>query len=128
MALSTDDVLAIQKVAALYNHAVDAGDGPGFAATFVEDGKLINTERVEGRAALSAFAETVPTRLPRPRHILSNVVIDGDGDRATLKGYLQVFAHIGDGAPQPVTTGVYNDTLRREDGEWLFVERVYVAD
>ena len=40
MALATDDILAIQKLVADYNHLVDAGDGEGFAALFVDGGSL----------------------------------------------------------------------------------------
>jgi ketosteroid isomerase-like protein len=129
MALTVEDVLAIQQLAAVYNHTVDAGDGAGFAATFVADGKLITNTEIVGRAALTEFAPTVPQNIPRPRHIITNLVIEGSGDAATLSAYLQIYGHLVDGAPpQIVTSGVYTDTLRREGGSWLFVERHFVAD
>jgi uncharacterized protein (TIGR02246 family) len=129
MALTVEDVLAIQRLASEYNHAVDAGDGAGFAATFVDDGKLITNTEVAGRAALAEFAVTVPQNIPRPRHIVTNLVIDGSGDTATLSAYLQMYARLVDGGPPQIfTSGVYTDTLRREGGSWLFVERHFVAD
>ena len=41
MPLPVEDVLAIQKLLADYNHAIDAGDGDAFAGAFVEDGTLV---------------------------------------------------------------------------------------
>ena len=40
MTLATEDILAIQKLIADYNHIVDAGDGEEFAALFTDDGSL----------------------------------------------------------------------------------------
>ncbi|MGX7678938.1 nuclear transport factor 2 family protein [Jatrophihabitans sp. DSM 45814] len=129
MALPAEDVVAIEQLCARYNHAVDAGDGPGFAATFTEDGVLVVNQRFEGHAALAAFAESVPTRIPRPRHIVSNVLVDGDSNAASAKAYLQLYARTGDGGGlSMISSGVYADSLRRKDGQWLFIERVFAAD
>lgn len=60
------------------------------------------------------------------RHVVTNVVIDVDGDDATSESYLQILS-VG---PQPsvMTTGVYHDRLRRVDGCWRFTERVMEPD
>src|SRR5689334_19264950 len=86
MALATDDILAIQKLIADYNHAVDAGDGPTFAALFVESGSLDSGFNViKGHDELRDFAGMVPSMAPGARHWVSNVSIDGDGDEATAR-------------------------------------------
>jgi uncharacterized protein (TIGR02246 family) len=130
MPLPADDVLAIQKLLADYNHAVDAGDGATFAGLFTEDGSLDSGFGVtEGRAALAEFAAAVPVMVPGTRHLITNLSIDGDGDGATTKVYLQMWATAG-GAPETklVISGIYEDTLRRDGGQWRFATRKLVAD
>jgi uncharacterized protein (TIGR02246 family) len=131
MALATDDILAIQKLIADYNHAVDAGDGPTFAALFVEGGSLDSGFNViKGHDELRDFAGVVPTMAPGARHLVSNVSIDGDGDEATARLYLQVWTTAGGAAETKlVISGRYEDTLKREeDGTWRFVTRKMIPD
>jgi len=130
MPLPVEDVLAIQKLLADYNHAIDFGDPAGFAAMFVADGVLDTGQGpTEGRAALQEFAGALPSLVPGLRHLISNVSIDGDGDAATTKAYLQGWLTAG-GASEAklIITGVYRDTLRREDGAWRFVSRALTPD
>ncbi len=130
MALPTDDVLAIQKLIADYNFAVDDGDGDAFAALFVEEGSLDSGFGVtKGVDALREFGGTVPTMIPGPRHIATNVSIDGDGDTATARLYLQMFGTGGGSAETKlIISGRYEDTLRRENGAWRFVDRKMIPD
>ena len=70
MGLTIDDQLAIQQLAARYNHAIDSGDSTAFAGAFVEDGVLDAGELVvEGHAALEQFGKSFhrSTRAPRSR-------------------------------------------------------------
>jgi hypothetical protein len=79
MALTTEDQLAIQGLAARYNFAVDSGDGEAFAATFVEAGVLdLGPTQIEGRPALQEFAEHFPTTRRSPRHV-SDILSKEDG-------------------------------------------------
>ena len=130
MALATDDILAIQKLVADYNHLVDAGDGEGFAALFVDGGSLdTGFNVVKGTEELRGFADFVPTMAPGARHLVSNVSIDGDGESATTRLYLQMWSTAGGAADTKlVISGVYEDTLRRDDGTWRFVTRKLVVD
>jgi uncharacterized protein (TIGR02246 family) len=129
MGLSVEDFIEIQQLCARYNHAVDHGDGEAFAAMFTEDGTLLAGSTVSGRAALAAFAASVPESLSNPRHIATNIVIAGDAGAATVSAYLQVWARVGaDTAPRLVTSGQYDDRVVAQDGGWLFASRVFTAD
>jgi len=132
MALTVEDRLEITELVARYNHAVDSGDGKAFADTFTDDGALDAAGRViEGRAALASFAERLPKSVRAPRHIASNLLVDGDSDActATLAAYVQMYAL--DGEPprqQVVASGLYDDRLTKVDGRWRFERRVFTAD
>jgi len=130
MALATDDILAIQKLIADYNHVVDQGDGDAFAALFVEGGSLDSGFNViKGRDELRDFAAFVPSMAPGARHLVSNVSIDGDGDDATARLYLQMWSTAGGAAETKlVISGRYEDTLKREGGAWRFVTRKMIPD
>ena len=130
MSLPVEDVLAIQKLLADYNHAIDFGDADGFAGMFVEDGVLDTGHGpTEGRAGLKEFAAALPGMVPGLRHLISNVSIDGSGDTATTKAYLQGWMTAGGaGEAKMIVCGVYRDELRREDGEWRFVSRTMTPD
>lgn len=129
MPLSATDRLDIQDLLARYNHAIDSGDAAGWAATFVADGTFTSGGRTHaGTEALAAFAADFHTRMPGSRHWVNNVVIDGDGDQATLRCYLQLLK-TGNGEPATlVTTARYEDRLRRMDGGWRFVSRSVARD
>jgi uncharacterized protein (TIGR02246 family) len=130
MGLTVEDQLAIQDLAARYNFAIDTGDGDAFAAAFVENGALNAAGQVtEGRPALADYARNFASSVRAPRHVITNVVIDGDGNSATLKAYLQLSIMSGEPAQSTVLAiGGYDDTLSKEDGTWRFVRRTFTMD
>jgi uncharacterized protein (TIGR02246 family) len=130
MGLTVEDQLAIQGLAARYNFAIDTGDGEAFAATFVEGGVLNGAGQVtEGRAALADFARNFAASVRGPRHVVTNMVIDGDGKFATFKAYMQLSIMSGEPAQSTVLAiGGYDDTLSKEDGTWRFVRRSFTLD
>ena len=80
--LSTDDVVAIQQLVARYNFAVDGGDPDAFAGTFTPDGEFgAGGQVMRGHDELRAFVVGRAGIAPR-RHLVSSIVVDGDGDRA----------------------------------------------
>jgi hypothetical protein len=127
MALRVEDVLSIHKLLADYNHAVDRGDGDAFAAMFVDDGSLRRgAEVTKGSDDLRDFARGLP---PGIRHLATNVSIDGDGDDATTRAYLQVWSTKGGAAESRLlVSGIYADTLVRDGDAWRFVTRVLTYD
>jgi uncharacterized protein (TIGR02246 family) len=130
MSLTTEDHVAIQGLAARYNHAIDSGDADGYLATFVEDGVLdAGGMTLEGHAALKDFASTFSSSARAPRHVATNLVIDGDGDHATLKAYVQMYVLSGEPPQQVIgAAGKYDDTLVKQDGTWKFVRRTFTVD
>jgi ketosteroid isomerase-like protein len=128
MPLSTQDQLEILDLAARYSHATDQQDAEALADTFTDDGifQIAGMEPRQGRAAHIAA-----TNAPRPdglvmRHFISNPVIDGEGDAATMKLYVEVKNLAAGGTPMLV--GRYFDELRREDGVWKFARRNVEVD
>jgi uncharacterized protein (TIGR02246 family) len=130
MGLTIDDQLAIQQLAARYNHAIDSGDSAAFAGSFVDDGVLHAGDLlVEGHSALEQFGQTFHTSVRAPRHVATNLVIDGHGDEARLQAYVQMYALLGEPPRQQITaSGKYDDTLVKVDGNWRFVRRTFTTD
>jgi hypothetical protein len=126
------DYEGIRQLIARYNIAIDFGGTGSWADCFTPDGVFICTPedgplggRHEGRDALVAYAATHHelTR-GRARHWNWNLLIDGEGDRATLVCYLAAYAaQTADRPPVLRATGVYHDRLVRHDGTWRFAER-----
>ena len=118
MPLSSEDRLEIMDLAARYNHAIDFGDAGAWAATFTADGTFEMPGRsLSGAAELEAFAKQAQAGT---RHWTNNLLIEGDGDHATLRCYLCLQKN---GSGEPLTTGLYTDELRKVDGRWRFAVR-----
>ena len=125
MPLPIEDVLAIHELVARYAHALDSGDAEAFVATFTPDGVFDNppTHR-EGREQLLLMGGNRAGSVGATRHFMSNVIVEGDGQRATVKAYLMMTRGIG----QEPGIAVYNDDLVKVDGKWLFKIRRVIAD
>ena len=128
MALTTDDVVAIQQLYSLYCIACDDGDGPTFADCYTADGFVeMGRKPTTGHEQLAEFAESVVQRFPGIRHAVTNVYADGDGDEAWGRAYLRTYSAEGESTFQGMT-GRYRDILRRVDGKWRFAERHFTRD
>ena len=77
-------------------------------------------EPTVGREAL---AEIVRRRADGARHVTTNMLIEGDGNAATMRAYLEVLR-----AREVSVTGSYTDTLVKVDGQWLFEHRLFTGD
>ncbi|WP_176921595.1 nuclear transport factor 2 family protein [Pseudonocardia oroxyli] len=130
MPLHTHDIVAVQQIAARYNHALDAGDGDAFAALFLSDGELDTGDIIiKGRARLAEFARSVGERPDHIRHVLTDVLVDGDEKTAYLRAYLRVTVRSDSSGPRTeVSSGSYHCRLEKVDGEWRFAKRTYAAD
>lgn len=131
MALTVEDQLAIQQLYAKYNHAIDSGNGEGWAQTFAEDGVFSSaTGTFTGREQLGGFATGFAQRL-KARHWTNNLVLEGDAGKATGTCYLVLYRLTpGEQPPASIlTTAIYNDELTKgADGQWRFTRRTVTGD
>ena len=132
-----NDRAMIEDLQARYLFAFDWGDAVGYANTFTEDGVLnFGWGEITGRQAIREFLEpgnggdgqsrpsTPEGERPRVgRHIISNIVVKVDGDKATGRAY---WTHMTTGPTGYGTVdffGHYEDDMVKVNGEWLFSKR-----
>ncbi len=65
-----------------------------------------------------------PDGTPRTKHVVTNVVIDVDGDGATSQCAVTVLQQTDAFPLQPIASGWYVDRFERVAGAWHFTERV----
>lgn len=114
----------IRELLARYCFALDDGRYANMAALFTEDGvweTAFGTGR--GRAGIVAQAESISTD-PRPRrvHQTTNIVIDLDGDAATVRSNWMMFVNTLSG-PAISSGGAYEDRVVKVGERWLFQHR-----
>ncbi|MCC6959286.1 MAG: nuclear transport factor 2 family protein [Dehalococcoidia bacterium] len=131
MPLSVEDQLAIQQLYARYNHAIDSGNGAGWAATFTPEGVFVSgSGTFSGTEQLTGFGTAFATRM-KARHWTNNLVLEGDGTSATGACYLGLY-RLTPGEQPPASllvTAIYNDSLvKGADGEWRFTKRTVTSD
>lgn len=109
-----------------YCAAHDSRDIDMLASCFASDVELLG---VKGRDEVVDRYRTGYQQLQfQRRHLLSNVFIVEDGeDEALVQSYITLFL-IKDGALEPHLTGVYRDTVVREDGRWRIRSRQATMD
>ena len=125
---SHDDERAIARLLATYTRCLDDGRFTDLAELFAEDGvlKAMNQE-VSGRSAIEALiASGMEMRAdgrPSSMHVLSNCLIDVDGDDATAESDWVYLRREGEGV-QIALAGRYRDRLARNSrGDWQIVEK-----
>jgi len=129
---SVEERLDINDLFVRYVCALDEGDVDTVVACFAEDGTLASPVAGEhtGRPAIRAFAERFARYRAsgaQLRHVVSNLRIDVDGDRAHAQCYLVVFL-TRDGESRVIPPGRYDCRLTKIGGQWLFAHRVVAHD
>lgn len=131
-----EDRAEIEDLMARYLFAIDYDDWDAYVATFAPDGELefasgTSKGRPAIREAVSRFAQGIgkfyhtedgkPAKL---RHVILQSVIRVEGDHAWARSLWLEMANNG---PQDTmkmgTYGIYEDELRKVDGQWLFAKR-----
>jgi len=125
-----------------YPRALDSSNWKVYASFFAQDGELIvNGVSTKGPAAIEAYFVRPQTRgggdgAPRaaapaaPRvlkHIVSNLSVQLNGDRATAQAYWQTIASTS-GSSTIAGAGHYEDTLKKENGVWKFARRAIISE
>jgi hypothetical protein len=143
------DELALQQVLAHYVRAHDRRDGAAMAALYTPDARVtilynnppdgkpeVIGELVGREAIARATTDVMKPHPPRgwSHNTTSGLLIDIDGDRATVDALFMVFTIIGDAKPAsgwpagawgamgtitPIESGYYTQKLVRVDGQWL---------
>ena len=122
---------AIRELLAEYCFRLDGGDFDGMAALFTEDGTWDTAfGQGTGRPAIAALAQDIRRRAggnrPRAIHLVTNIVISLDGDRAEVRSNWTVVQNSPEGeggGPKIGSGGAYADRLVKQDGRWLFQNR-----
>ena len=127
-----EDRLAINDLFVRYATALDAGDVETIVGCFAEDGALespivgvcTDHDGIREFAARFARLRENGTQL---RHVLSNLAVKLDGDRAHATCYLvTVMTRGGESTLRP--PGRYECELVRLQGNWVFRYRLVVED
>ena len=130
MSVTAEDRIGISDLYARNSWAADVGDVEAYVSTFAADAALDLAKRHQGAAAIRAFAEDARKRdpwLPYSQRLVSQMVVDGDGAKATVRSYL-TRTHRLPGRIRNnclvVWTGYCTDTVVKKDGKWLFQEKI----
>jgi hypothetical protein len=134
-----EDRLAILDMQNRYILAMDFFDADAYAAVFAEDGVLDWARgEVVGRPAIREFMATGTYDLrklnfqpaqtpdgkewpPAVRHLVTNQVIEIDGDTARVISYWMNYSNAADRRKiEWLSYGSWDDELVKIDGEWLF--------
>ncbi len=125
-----EDELAIKRLIMQYAVLLDARDFDGYVNLFAENGVWQNGPVVKhGRGEIRAMLVDIYGE-PEPGYantqsyrIVHNIEVRLDGDRATARSRQLTIMRGEDGAPVPRLSGIYEDELIRENGEWKFLRR-----
>ena len=130
---SITDWFAISNLFIRYATALDRCDVEAVVGCFSEQGALESPilGKFTGPAGVREFAERT-ARLKAEhgaqfRHVVSNLQVDVEGDRARATCYLLDFV-TRDGATELLSPGEYECELSRADGEWRFDYRLVRMD
>jgi hypothetical protein len=118
-----EDKDAIRELMAEYCFRLDEGRYDDMAALFTEDGTWDTAfGKASGRAAIAKLAADIRTPAgadrPRAAHLVTNIVIVLEGERAGVRSNWMVMQNSPDG-PKIGSGGAYRDEIVRRDGRWL---------
>jgi uncharacterized protein (TIGR02246 family) len=126
-----EDRAEIEQLLLNYGRHLDARDFKAYSQLFARDGVWQGgMGTVQGPAAIQTFMEKAIAgpNTAHNFHLLSNFVIDVQGDAATAWSRWQFVAPGPDGRPVVAQAGRYDDELVREDGRWKFKRRIAAND
>jgi uncharacterized protein (TIGR02246 family) len=107
--------------------AIDRKDWDGYADVFAEDGEFeIMGQRRKGREDIVAGPARDLAKYDVLQHIVTNQIVEVDGDRAAGQWYA-IAVHVPDGGDPGVHADVglrYRFTARRDAAGWRFSEVV----
>ena len=133
MSTNFEDWHAINTLLMTYAEQLDLGRNGEVAALFadatyrIEHSGTTDVSEYRGESEVRGFCEQ--TRVyedgtPRTKHVMTNVNIQVDGERATSSSYVTVFQQTDELPLQPIASGRYLDRFERVDEGWRFADRL----
>ena len=128
-----EDWHAIHALLVTYTEHVDAGRLAAAAALFanatyrIERAGAGEVARCRGATEvqeLFSVTRLYPDGTPRTKHVVTNVHIELDGDRASSRCYVTVLQQTDALPLQPIAAGHYVDRFERILGTWRFADRL----
>ncbi len=119
------DPWEIEQLHYRYAWAIDAGpvDAEAVASCFTADARWYSDARnveCSGRGEIRRYFAGL--EMEQCLHLMTNVRVTLDGDRASASAYLAYYnVPLGDG-PLAFLAATYENTCVKVDGEWLFSE------
>jgi SnoaL-like domain len=129
-----EDIEEICAVLTDYGRYLDAHDLVSYSNLFASDGEWVGGFGTgKGPAGVLALMQknlgaTATNRPGSTYHLLTNFLIDVQGDTATAWSRWNFVVTGEDHSPKIMYGGHYDDTLVRENGRWKFKKRVAVND
>lgn len=129
---TAEDRFLINDLFVRYTCALDAGDVETVVGCFAPDGSMSSPAvgRKSGHDQIRDFARRFAAFRARGnqlRHLITNMMIDVQGDRAHVTCYMAVFL-TRDGASRLLAPGTYDCRLAKRAGGWVFDERIVTMD
>ena len=131
------DAAALDIANLIYTYAelIDAGDFAGVGAlleqatvTF-EGHDLVLTGADAIEALYVASTRRYEDGTPRTKHVMTNVIVEVDGTRASSRSYFMVLQAVpGSVALQPVVAGRYRDRFEFRGSAWVFTGMHVIID
>ena len=119
----SNDESAIRRLLADYCHLLDDGRFDEWIALFDENVVfVVMGNRLRGRDDVRSFIEPTQQEDDRGRHILSEPVIEVDGDTARVATDYVFVSRTN----TILSTGRYLDVMRRAPDRWCFASREIV--
>jgi len=121
-----EDLLEIHQLFVDYGMHLDAGRFDDFAGLFALEGEMSlgPLGKARGRTAIAeTMAASLAPHLGKTFHVISNPMVDLDGDAATSEVMWTMIQTGKDGRPEVAMLGRHVDQLIREDGRWKILKR-----
>jgi uncharacterized protein (TIGR02246 family) len=120
---------AIRDLQSAYAAALDAKDWTAFGAVFAPDGEIVaGLGTTRGPEAIQKmFTDALRDTAPG-HHVLSNIAIEIEADRATGRSYWYYVCADDAGWPQVLQFGHYEDTFVKRPEGWRIQRRVAARD
>lgn len=118
----------VQRALTLFARAMDDRDWTAMADILADEAQGdFGTGRLHGSGAIIELIRSFLDSCGPTQHLLGNVVIDVEGDKAVTRAYIRDVHLRSDADPSArfYTLGDYKDTwLRQADGTWCLTERI----